>query len=178
MTVELVGLCGLSGSGKSTAAAAIVKEFGWERRGFSDAIKDLLYNINPVLHSQSQFPCLLQDMVSNHGWNNAKKNPHVRYMLQELGVGVRALSPDIWVRQLFWEPVPANIVIDDVRFDNEVKEIKNRGGVIICITRPGIQQMDHVSEAGVEFDLLVENHGDKVDLGARVIDTLRPMLEE
>lgn len=176
MSVDLIGFCGLSQAGKTTAAAALTAEFLFERRSFADPIKDLLYTVNPC-PVDTDFPVRLQDLVATYGWDGAKMIPDVRRMLQELGVGVRAMSPDIWVHQLFWEPMPELCVIDDVRFDNEVREIKGRGGTIICVYRPGLEQMNHISERGVNHDILIENDSDLVTFRKRVVETVRPMME-
>lgn len=176
MAVDLIGFCGLSQAGKTTAASAVCAEFAFTPRSFADPIKDLLYTLNPPI-VDTTFPTRLQDMIATYGWDRVKLIPDVRRMLQELGVGIRALDPSIWVRQMFNEPFPEKCVIDDVRFPNEVDEIKRYGGVVICIFRPGIEQMNHISERGVDHSILVENDCDLVTFRKRVVETVRPMLE-
>lgn len=56
-----------------------------------------------------------------------------------------------------------NWIVRDVRFsDNEAPAIKNRGGIIVKIERPGVERGSHASETsmdGWEFDYIIQNDG-------------------
>lgn len=122
-------------------------------------------------------------------WNDAQetwycrdcKQPfhtHVspRLALQTLGTEWgRTLSPDIWVRLAFAEIEESDKmrwVIPGIRFNNEVKAVREHGGgKLLRLTRGG-QQFAHQSEAEMAtmpddaFDYLVNNKGTKAALYA------------
>jgi hypothetical protein len=56
-----------------------------------------------------------------------------------------------------------NWIITDTRFPNEAQAIKDAGGIIIRVTRPGIGPVnDHPSETGLnqwKFDYEIQNDG-------------------
>ena len=109
----------------------------------------------------------------------------VREFLQKLGTdAVRdGLHPNAWVNAAMsgYKPVtygydangsPVSIdqywIFTDCRFPNEAQAIKDRGGYIIRIDRPGIKPVnDHPSETALddwEFDYKIYNNGDLVTL--------------
>ncbi len=79
----------------------------------------------------------------------------VRGFLQKLGTEVgRSLHPNLWINALFSDYVPVrkkymrddveeysdeypHWIITDVRFPNEVESIRDRGGVVFRVFRPG-----------------------------------------
>ncbi|MCJ0870287.1 hypothetical protein [Streptomyces sp. AP-93] len=176
--IALIGLAGAAGSGKDTAAKALV-EIGWQRRAFADKVKDFLYAVNPWTvddEINGSFP--LADEVDRYGWSYAKSaHPEVRAYLQRCGTeaGRNVLGANVWVDALFgdaatWGPT----VITDVRFPNEAAEIVRRGGFVINIVRPGQQLIvpsDHVSEnalTGWPFEDVLINDGTEAELGTQL----------
>ncbi|MCY0944028.1 MULTISPECIES: hypothetical protein [Streptomyces] len=176
--VSLIGLAGAAGSGKDTAAKALVA-IGWERRAFADKVKDFLYAVNPWTvddEINGSFP--LADEVDRYGWSYAKSaHPEVRAYLQRCGTegGRTVLGENVWVDALFrdaagWGPT----VITDVRFPNEAAEIVRRGGLVVNIVRPGqklITASDHTSEnalAGWRFDEVLVNDRSAYALGHKL----------
>jgi hypothetical protein len=117
-----------------------------------------------------------------------------RKLLQLLGTeaGRQIIHPNIWVNALFadykkeWngktffahgigrevrENVFPNWIITDVRFPNEAKAVKDKGGIMIRINRPGTESHcggQHLSETSLDaydkFDYLIENDGTVQDL--------------
>ena len=65
-----------------------------------------------------------------------------------------------------------NIVISDVRFDNEARAIREMGGFVIEIIRPGIKSVKaHSSEGGIDrklIDKYVANSGTIDNLHERI----------
>lgn len=106
-----------------------------------------------------------------------------RKLLQLLGTdcGRNMIHPNIWINALFAdykvykdEELP-NWIITDVRFPNEAKAIKNRGGILIRIERdyvlrggPEDPKNQHPSETALDdyqdFDYVIENNGSIEDL--------------
>lgn len=121
----------------------------------------------------------------------------VREFLQRLGTDalrdglhtntwVNALMADYTPTQVQWSdgplggykdgPMP-NWIITDTRFPNEAHAIKNAGGIIIRIDRPGFAPInDHPSEVGLDnwnFDYKIANVSDIVSLSLSVLNILK-----
>jgi tRNA uridine 5-carbamoylmethylation protein Kti12 len=157
----IIGLTGYAQSGKDTVAQTLVEKYKYERVAFADAIREILYDMNPNFRDT-----LLQQAVNNHGWDEVKKDPAVRRMLQNLGVGARkVLGDDVWVvaalRKL--DDINQNYVITDVRFENEAVMIKQLKGELWRVKRPGIEAVNnHISEHemdGYKVDRILHNGG-------------------
>lgn len=62
-------------------------------------------------------------------------------------------------------------IITDLRFPNEYKSIKDKGGICIKINRPGLTKSNHSSETSLdnhEFDFVIDNNGDLEHLSLEV----------
>jgi hypothetical protein len=171
----IIGLSGYARSGKDTVAGMLMGIHGFERAAFADKIREFLLEIDPlVMHNGMDFR--LQDIVESKGWETAKTDhPEVRRLLQDLGVGARKLFGDgFWVDQVVgqfghdWWGYDKKVVITDVRFVNEAKAIKGKGGQVWRINRINIGPAnDHVSEIdldGWDFDAVITNNSDMPNL--------------
>ena len=87
----------------------------------------------------------------------------------EIGNKLRDVDPDIWIRNaLDAHPRPeADVVlIPDVRYPNEFKAIRDRGGVVVKVLRPGTPESSDVADsalAGMKtgaWDRVILNDGD------------------
>ena len=155
----LIGLTGYAQTGKDTLANLLVQKYGFDRRGFADALKGILYSLNPILPAPNwaevgdEFGTAgvvrVKDYVDAFGWEESKKIPEVRQLLQRLGTegGRQNLGEQVWVDGLFNKPHGARLVVPDVRFPNEVESIQKRGGIIIRVNREGYGPINgHISE--------------------------------
>ena len=100
----------------------------------------------------------------------------VRDFLQKLGTdGLRdGLHVNTWVNALMADYVPvafeqpSNWIITDTRFPNEAQAIKDHGGIVIRVDRPGVSAINaHPSETGLDhwdFDHKIMNGSDLVSL--------------
>jgi hypothetical protein len=105
-----------------------------------------------------------------------------RSLLQILGTNLlrNQLHENVWVNALFSkykkdfreykcsETYPSWI-ITDVRFPNEARAVKDRGGIVIRVNRNNteITKMTHISETaldGYDFDWIIDNNGTIEDL--------------
>lgn len=158
----IIGLTGYAQSGKDSVAKTLVEHYGFTRLAFADKIRDMLYDLNPMVKDGFR----LQGVVDAYGWDQAKVLfPEVRKDLQALGVSARThLDPNIWViavlRQMKDE---VNYVITDVRFINEALIIKQAEGELWRVKRPGVGAVNsHVSESdldGYKVDKILSNGG-------------------
>ena len=164
--LPIIGLTGLAGSGKTTAAG-FFEERDFKRLSFAAPLKEMLRVLTPC--------------VDKHASPEELGGVSVREALQSLGTdwARKNLGEDVWVRNMVGRirrhaaecPHLRGIVIDDVRFDNEAEMVHQLGGLMVEIRRPGIQRMDHASEAGLTapLDFSFENTGTPDELGARII---------
>lgn len=190
----LVGLIGKKRVGKDTFAAVLVEEFGFARVAFADPLKEMALTIDPWVDNDLGSPLGLSQVVAQMGgWERTKDQiPEVRRFLQRLGDGVRQFDPEFWVRagmrevyntrgsrdMKMWQHVdnPRPVVITDVRYPNEADAIREAGGTLVRIVRPGVDDGDaHASETaldGYDADILINNDGDLDGLryGARTLD--------
>ena len=173
--VVLIGVAGKQLSGKDTIAEYLVDECGFERKGFSDFIKEMAM--------------LLFD-VSNQDLE--VKDERVRKILQDLGQKMREVDAEVWVNQLMatfdgakmvrdtgMTQKPLRWVVADVRFPNEVEVLQSRGGKVWKVERlngPEGILMDHITETALDvypgFDAVIPNTGTIQDLHDRVHQVL------
>jgi hypothetical protein len=103
----------------------------------------------------------------------------VRDFLQKLGTDAMrtGLHPNVWVNALFSDYIPTgkfntiddstiypNWIITDCRFPNEAQAVKDKGGIVIRIDRPGVSPINaHPSEIALDdwkFDYKIANISD------------------
>lgn len=175
----ILGLMGYAQVGKDTIANILIKHYGFERLAFADALRDVLYAINPIVTTwywgESIGVRRVADVVDQVGWDTAKAQQEVRGLLQRLGTeaGRNVLGEDIWVRTAMAKAQgKVNVVITDVRFPNEAQAIKAAGGILWRIEREGFGPInDHPSETALdalEPDARLWNNGPLSGLAAEV----------
>ena len=173
----VIGLCGLAGAGKSTAARHLVERHGFVRRPFAALLKGML---RYLLHAQGVPAGEVDRMVDG----DLKEVPtrHLggqtpRRAMQTLGTEWgRALAPDLWVEMWAASIVGLErVVADDVRFDNEVAAVRALGGIVVEVRRPGIAPLAgaHASEVGVTADAVLCNDRDPIALAVQLDTILR-----
>jgi hypothetical protein len=159
MATTILGLLGRKQSGKDTFAQRLVTEHGFTRLAFADPLKDLAYEVNPVIAYDEiegeHFS--LRDAVDFLGWDVAKETyPSVRQYIQNLGVGVRNhVVQNAWVQALAERAylTPGPVVVTDCRFPNEAAWVRGQGGETVRILRsPSVTRSvdEHVSETALD----------------------------
>jgi len=95
-----------------------------------------------------------------------EKGEKPRKLLQDLDIKMREIDEDVWARYVIRKveslPKESNIAIDDLRFSNEYKALKNAGFFVVRIVRdvPPSPFSNHQSETEVErmpFDWVIYN---------------------
>lgn len=170
----IIGLSGYAQSGKDTVGSLLVDAFGFERVAFADKMKEIALTLDPFVSFVEMLPgddarlLRLSDVLSaGHGWENAKKSPEVRRLLQRLGteVGRNMIGTDFWVDLTFQSLLPnKDYVFTDVRFPNEAEAISAAGGWMVRVSRPSFGPAnDHLSEVALDdwdyFDMTIDNSG-------------------
>lgn len=176
-TPKIIGFCGYPGSGKDEAAKVLVAQ-GWQRVAFADKLREMALAIDPLIGSDMHGDKIsLSKWVDKRGWLEAKKHPEVRRLLQRIGTeAVRdIIGPDTWVqlaeRSML---IGKHVVITDCRFPNEAAMIRQRGGLLCWIDRPGCEapaHNQHSSEAyGFKIDEIINNTGSVEQLHNAVLE--------
>jgi hypothetical protein len=135
----LIGLVGSAGAGKDSFARRLVEGHGYRRFAFADQMRELLLVLDPLVTDSLS----LSRLVNHYGWDVTKRTyPEVRRLLQVFGTEVvrDGLGKDTWVNAAHSKIQPllshgTSVVVTDVRFENEVRLIRNLGGDIVRITR-------------------------------------------
>lgn len=161
----IIGVSGVSRSGKDTIASFLVENYGYEKRSFADPIKEALYRLNPDVTVNNLKGSKLRTAVDIFGWEEIKDTvPEVRPLLQKMGteVGREMFGQDFWVNQALKDlDKGSKVVIADVRHPNEADAIRKLGGKIVRVERIGFGPAnDHESENAItnyKFDITINN---------------------
>jgi hypothetical protein len=147
MIKQIIGICGFIGSGKDTAADYLVNFHEFRRDSFATTLKDAVAAVfcwdRELLEGRTKQAREWREQV-DPWWADRLNMPGLtpRLALQLWGTEVcrRGFHDDIWIASLEarLRNSTDNIVISDCRFPNEIKAIKNAGGIVICVER-GIQ---------------------------------------
>jgi hypothetical protein len=157
---RLVAITGRRKSGKSMVSHYLQSTFGYSVRSFAGPLKRMLMSIGVPYESLYGTDEQKSQIIPLFGVSG-------RYMMQTAGTewGRNLIHPEIWVRSFFSETLPHYTVIDDLRFANELYEVRRHFGTIIGL-RPwsGNEHTvdSHESEAGIdqlEVDAWVPNNG-------------------
>ena len=170
----VIGLAGYARSGKDTVADMLVKQHGFVKVRFADALKRGLATMLGL--TEAQLDGDEKEVVIP--WLGCSP----RHLMQTLGTewGRRMIHPDMWVKatEQHLKRLAAGgcrrIVISDVRFENEAKLVKYLG-VLVKVDRPGFGPANgHVSEDAAVvapyLDAVLVNDGSLEDLEDHVID--------
>ena len=147
----IVGLAGGKGCGKSSVARIMERKFGYKILSFASPIKDMLKAMG-LRDAELNDPKLKEIVLDEYG-----KSP--REIMQLLGTEFarNMLSEDIWVTAMKRKIEPGmKVVIDDVRFQNEARFIRDSGGSVVEVRRTRLDENAdmHISEAGISKDLI------------------------
>lgn len=190
--MKVIGVNGYARAGKDTVGAILTEHHGYERRAFADKLREFALAANPIIPVGSgPMWQRLADLVGMGGWELAKEIPEVRRYLQALGTegGRKVLGEDVWVdaamRDLrepesihVWQSeekvaeVGGCYVFTDCRFPNEAQAVKDLGGEVWRVHRPGVMAANgHHSETALDdwtFDAHLFNESTIDDLRGQV----------
>jgi hypothetical protein len=155
---QLIALCSPAmGMGKSTVAEHLMRRHHFHHVKFAAPLKDMIRTM------LTQHAGIARPLVERYVDGDLKE-----IVIPELGVTSRSLQqtlgtewgrervrPDLWVH-LTRLKIQAllgdgcNVVVDDMRFSNELDLIRELGGEPVMIRRPDVKyQGDHASEGAL-----------------------------
>jgi len=188
----ILGFVGFISSGKDTASDYLVNFHGFRRDSFANTLKDAVSAVfgwdRTLLEGRTKEAREWREQIDSW-WAERLNMPALtpRWVLQHWGTEVcrTGFHDDIWIASLEnkMRKTKDNIVISDVRFPNEIKAIRNSGGIVVWIKRGPLprwydtalqsnkgshaakQELNtlgiHSSETawvGTEFDAVIENN--------------------
>jgi hypothetical protein len=142
--MRIIGFAGKAGSGKDTAALALIHQ-GWYKYSFAQPIRDGL---------EAMFGIPQSDMFDTQLKNQPdyKYGRSIRYLLQTCGTefGRNMVDEDVWIKRgMEICSSYERVVIADVRYENEAMAIRNAGGIIIEVIRHDPEYEKLVETGGV-----------------------------
>jgi len=190
MTSSLPRLIGIHapvpGSGKTTIANFLVEEHNYHRIPFADPLKLMMR----ALLQSFGYTVSTGDRLLNEPELKERILPELgvtpRYMMQTLGTewGRKLIHSEIWL--LAWKRsveelgIYGNVVVDDVRFPNELEIVKSMpDSALWWVERPSVpvasSVMAHSSQQPLDqfqFDITFVNNGTIKELHEMVNDAL------
>lgn len=151
--MNIIGLYGPQRVGKTTVAEAITKVdpgASWKRLSFADPIRAMLAAILPAEQ--------LSPLADKSKPLKVLGGKTSRDALKLLGTewGRQLIDQDIWLNALLNKARDNNwynIVIDDLRMDNEYKAIKDLGGFVVRVKRDPDPPYDLTHESESQWPL-------------------------
>ncbi len=173
---RLVGFAGYQGSGKDTCADALTSN-GFVKYAFADPVK--------------RFCKIIFDLTDEQLWGGTKNVVDDRFgrtpreLLQMFGTDFvrNMVCESFWIDKFarWYLERDCDVVVSDVRFQDEVAIIQQLGGKVFRIDRPNVLKKDtHVSERSDDLvvDGVITNDGTLTDLTAKVESRIQDFLRD
>jgi hypothetical protein len=169
--MKVIGLVGYPRTGKDAIAQKLVEDHGFVRLAFGDSVKRLLLAIDPSYNDNLD---VLEKRKASGIYETREK-------LQNLGQVLRNFREDFWVdtlRKEFMElPEEASVIITDIRYQNEFHFVKDVGGEVVGIERPGYGPVN-AHESEVNTGVLLEHAGRTITNGSTIQQAVDALLSE
>jgi len=140
---KIIGIVGLIGAGKDTVADYLVNFYRFKRESFANSLKDAVSQVfgwdRELLEGRTQESREWREQHDEWWTKRLKQEITPRRILQYWGTEVvrKGFHDDMWVASLEnrLRKSTDDIVITDCRFPNEIKAIRNAGGIVVRIKR-------------------------------------------
>ena len=174
--MKLIGITGKARSGKDAVAKFAWAQYGFTRIAFADPVK-MAAQAKFGLTAEQTWRDDLKEVVIPH-WG---MTPRQIFQMEGTEAGRNVFGGDLWIKRFMLSynllKHTDDIIVPDVRFDNEASAIRSLGGIVIEIRR-GVAGLTgasgaHVSESGLSLpaDHVIDNNGTLEELYA-ALDTI------
>ena len=143
----LIGIHGKSHSGKTSLSRWLGSSQGFKERSFSNPIRQLC---QMHFDGEGRGRSRIERFLERPQFFARPTREWERNVLRIIGSAYRAVDEDYWLRQCH-EP-SGNTVYDDVRYPNEARWVRDRGGILIRLTEIpiGYTWDEHESETALD----------------------------
>jgi len=165
----IIGLSGFGGVGKDTVARVLKEHFSFQQVAFADKVRELALVVDCFFPELGE---TYSKLIDRMGYEKAKRlHPCVREFLIRIGhCGRTVLGSDVWINAAL--PIVGTdrhremlekgglYVYSDVRYVNEAKRIREYGGQVWMIKRPGcgpVHESEAKSIAEIETEHVLNN---------------------
>jgi hypothetical protein len=165
----IIGIVGFLNSGKGTVGDLLANKYGFDTDSFARPLKDAASNIfgwdREMVEGKTKESREWRETVDEY-WAKALNKPDFtpRLALQWLGTesGRNVFGENLWTASCLKRCEGfRNVVITDVRFRNELKAVKEAGGIIVRVQRghdpqwvdDAIAHMDEITQRDIELKL-------------------------
>lgn len=165
----IIGLIGNIGAGKSTCAQVLVEQ-GFTEMTFADPLKQACMALFGFTHEQ-MYGSQEMKATPDPRWFGVTPRQIMQFvgtdlLRNQLAQIMPEIGTDIFVHRMkvALTEHQGNVVVSDVRFQNEADLIKSLGGYLIKIVRPGKASDNHASEQVdlvTGYDITLLNYGTK-----------------
>jgi len=170
--MKIIGISGRLGTGKDTVAKLIemCTFTPYQHRKFAGKLKEMTCLLLGCTLNQLEDQEFKERSMGPE-WGDITPRLVMQRMGTEFG---RGLYENLWVKSAMANMNPEqNYIFTDCRFENEAQAIKNEGGKVILVTRPGkVVKDSHPSETALDnyhqWDYVLLNEGSMEDLGVKV----------
>ncbi len=118
---KVIAFCGFESSGKSYSAKRLFTTMGFAKTSFANTLRDVAFRTigMPYEEGMKKYAELKQTELFN--------GLTFRNILENIGAAIRKYDEDFWVKGVikFIEENPKNVCIDDLRYPNEYKVLKD-----------------------------------------------------
>lgn len=158
MNPKLIALTGKRQCGKSVVGCHLKQAYGFQPFAFASILKKMLTTMGvpePYVYGDKK-----EHIIPHLGVTGRK-------LMQTLGTewGRKLIDNDIWSKALIGSPqfqsallLGMPIVVDDLRFLNESKYLKELDFIIIRVRRPDSKVSNDGHQSEVELDLIKEDY--------------------
>ena len=172
MAPQIIGICGPKGVGKSTLAKAVGEHVEAQRIRFAKPLKSMIATLlQECGFTRGESWEAVDGSLKENPIADLPGQPTARHLLQTIGTewGREHIGEEVWA-QIAAEKAERVLnyhgdwaVIDDLRFPNEARTLRDRGAYIVEVRREGHDySTEHASEGGIHPhrpDVIVENVG-------------------
>jgi hypothetical protein len=177
-----IGFLAKMGSGKTTCAEYITKNYNYEEVFFAKALKDVIQYLFKFTDEQLYGS---EKQKTDEFWNISPRQAMqfigTELFRDQMDKLIPGMSQDFWIKVLERAlSKDKNYVFSDCRMQNEIDFIKNRSpgnGIVVKIIRPCIEKnkddtSKHATETGIDYvtgyDYIIINDGTKEELYAKL----------